>query len=42
MTNGTTWLAKSSVRETERDQSIQHVNGYLEEGVLLTFGVHVQ
>ena len=35
-------VAKSSVRETERDRSIQHGNGYLAEGVVLTCSVHAQ
>ena len=41
--NSVTWLAKSSVRrEKKRDLSIQHGNGYLAEGVVLTCGAHAQ
>ena len=35
-------VAKSSVREPERDRSIQHGNSYLAEGVVLTCGAHAQ
>ena len=37
-----TWLAKSSMREIERDRSIQHGNGYLAEGMISTCGTNTQ
>ena len=35
-------VAKSSVRESEQNRSIQHGNGYLAEGMVLTCSAHAQ
>ena len=38
----TAWLAKSSVRETEQDRSIQHGNSYLAKGMDLACGTQFE